>query len=51
MALTAGSGPFSERSAGTFNFDTAVLKPHTLYLEDSPRRVRAFFGGECVVDS
>ena len=51
MALTAGSGPFSERSAGTFNFDTAVLKPHTLYLEGSPRRVRVFFGGECIADS
>jgi hypothetical protein len=41
MALTVESGPFGERSKGTFNF---VLQPHTLYFEDSPRRVRVMFG-------
>jgi len=48
MALTVESGPFGERSKGTFNF---VLQPHTLYFEDSPRRVRVMFGGETVADS
>jgi uncharacterized protein (DUF427 family) len=51
MALTVESGPFGERSNGTFNFDTGVLQPHTLYFEDSPRRVRVMFGGETVADS
>ena len=51
MALTVGTGPFGEQSNGTFNFDTRVLQPHTLYFEDSPRRVRVMFNGETVVDS
>jgi uncharacterized protein (DUF427 family) len=51
MALTVETGPFGERSKGTFNFDTGVLQPHTLYFEDSPRRVRVMFGGETVADS
>ncbi len=51
MALTLGSGPFGKQSTGAFNFDTSVLKPHTLYFEDSPKRVRAVFNGETVVDS
>ena len=48
MALTVESGPFGERSKGTFNF---VLQPHTLYFEDSPCRVRVMFGSETVADS
>ena len=51
MALTYGDGPFGPRSNGQFNFDTDVFRAHTLYLEDSPKRVRAFFDGEAVVDS
>jgi len=51
MALTVETGPFGERSKGTFNFDTGVLQPHTLYFEDSPRRVRVMFGGETIADS
>ena len=51
MALTLGSGPFGKQSTGTFNFDTSVLKPHTLYFEDCPKRVRAVFNGETVADS
>jgi uncharacterized protein (DUF427 family) len=51
MALTVESGPFGERSKGAFNFDTGVLRPHTLYFEDSPRRVRVMFNGETVADS
>ena len=51
MALTVGTGPFGEKGGGTFNFDTSVLKAHTLYFEDCPKRVRAIFGGETVADS
>jgi uncharacterized protein (DUF427 family) len=51
MALTKGTGPFGEQSNGTFNFDTSVLKAHTLYLEDCPKRVRAVFNDETIADS
>jgi uncharacterized protein (DUF427 family) len=51
MALAKGTGPFGERHGGTFNFDTTVLKAHTLYFEDCPKRVRAVFNQETVADS
>jgi uncharacterized protein (DUF427 family) len=51
MALSKGTGPFGKHSNGKFNFDTSVLKPHTLYFEDCPKRVRAIFNGETVADS
>ncbi|MDQ3912737.1 MAG: DUF427 domain-containing protein [Actinomycetota bacterium] len=51
MTLTIGTGPFGPQSSGMFNFDTQVLQPHTLYLEESPRRVRVVFNGETVADS
>ena len=51
MTLTIGTGPFGNQSTGTFNFDTGVLEPHTLYFEDSPRRVRVMLGGETIADS
>jgi hypothetical protein len=49
MMLTIGTGPFGKQSRGTFNFDTGVLQPHTLYFEDSPRRVT--FNGGIIADS
>ncbi len=51
MALTIGMGPFGEQSIGTFNFEVKAPGDHALYLEDSPRRVRARFNGETVADS
>jgi uncharacterized protein (DUF427 family) len=51
MALAKGTGPFGERHSGTFNFDTSVLKAHTLYFEDCPKRVRVIFNGETIADS
>jgi uncharacterized protein (DUF427 family) len=48
MTLTVGTGPFGEQG-DTFIFDPGVLRRHTLYFEDSPRRV--IFGGETVADS
>ncbi|MDQ3913608.1 MAG: DUF427 domain-containing protein [Actinomycetota bacterium] len=51
MTLTIGTGPFGEQSTGTFNFKIKAPSNHTLYLEDSPRRVRVKFDGETVADS
>ncbi len=51
MALTVGTGPFGEGRDGTFNFEVTAPQEHALYLENSPRRVRAVFGGETVVDT
>lgn len=51
MALMLGNGPFGPQSAGTFNFEVTAPRNHALYLEDSPKRVRAVFGGETVADS
>jgi uncharacterized protein (DUF427 family) len=50
MTLTIGTGPFGPQSGGVFNF-TADGPAHVLYFEDYPRRVRAVFGGETVIDS
>jgi len=51
MTLTMGTGPFGQQSSGAFNFDTSVLREHTLYLEDCLWRVRAVCGTETVADS
>ena len=50
MALTKGSGPFGTQPAGVFN---RSMPPYRglIYFEDSPRRMRAVFNGETVVDS
>jgi uncharacterized protein (DUF427 family) len=48
MALTMGSGPFGHRPAGRFNVPIAVRE--VLFVDPSPRRVRAELGGETVVD-
>jgi uncharacterized protein (DUF427 family) len=50
MALTVGTGPFGQRPAGVFNFELPRRKG-VIYFEDSPRRIRARFGGETIVDS
>jgi uncharacterized protein (DUF427 family) len=50
MSLMTGTGPFGENHGGRFNFDV----PRTsgvIYFEDSPRRIRARFAGETIVDS
>ena len=51
MTLTLGTGPFGAQSTGEFNFEVAAPQNHALYVEDFPRRVRAVFNGETVVDS
>ena len=50
MSLTVGSGPFGQRPAGVFNFELPKRKG-LIYFEDSPRRMRATFAGETVLDS
>jgi uncharacterized protein (DUF427 family) len=50
MALTVGTGPFGHYPAGVFNREMPSL-PGLIYFEDSPRRMRAIFNGETIVDS
>jgi uncharacterized protein (DUF427 family) len=49
MSLTLGSGPFGHRPAGRFNVDIPVQD--LLFVDPSPRWIRATRGGETVVDS
>ena len=49
MSLTIGTGPFGQQPAGRFSFD--VPPERLLYVEESPRWIRARLGGETVVDS
>ena len=37
MALTLGSGPFGEKSAGAFSFEVTAPRDHALYLEGSAK--------------
>jgi uncharacterized protein (DUF427 family) len=50
MALTFGTGPFGQHPGGSFNRDMPQPKG-LIYFEDQPRRIRAIFAGETVVDS
>jgi uncharacterized protein (DUF427 family) len=50
LTLTIGTGPIGHQSAGEFNI-TPEGPAHVLYFEDSPKRVRAVFGGQTVADS
>jgi uncharacterized protein (DUF427 family) len=49
MSLTIGTGPFGQQPGGVVNAEPSGGR--FLFFEDSPRRVRATFGGETVVDS
>ena len=49
MSLTIGTAPFGQRPAGKFNFDAP--REGVLYVEESPRWVRARLGGRTVADS
>ena len=37
MALTLGSEPFGEKSAGAFSFEVTAPRDHVLYLEGSAK--------------
>jgi uncharacterized protein (DUF427 family) len=51
MSLTVGTGPFSPQPAGRFN--TTIQSPTGafLYWDPVPPRIRAFLGGEPLVDT
>ena len=49
MTMTLGTGPFGQVPGGAFNFSPPAAG--ILYLERSPRRVRAVREGVTVVDS
>jgi uncharacterized protein (DUF427 family) len=50
MSLMIGTGPFGHAPGGDFNFPRPEGRP-ALYLERTPRRVRAQAGGQTVADS
>jgi uncharacterized protein (DUF427 family) len=50
MGMMTGTGPLSRRPAGEFNFETPEPGSE-LYLEPTPKRIRAVVAGETVVDS
>jgi uncharacterized protein (DUF427 family) len=50
MSLTIGTAPFGPHAAGEWNFEYDG-PAHALYLHHQPRRVRAEFAGETVLDT
>jgi uncharacterized protein (DUF427 family) len=50
MALTVGTGPFGHRPGGVFNRELPDLRG-LIWFEDFPKRMRATFAGETVLDS
>jgi uncharacterized protein (DUF427 family) len=50
MGLTVGTDPFGPRPGGEFNREMASRKG-LMYFQDFPRRMRAIFAGETIVDS
>jgi uncharacterized protein (DUF427 family) len=49
MSLTMGSGPFGHHPAGRFNLD--IPAGEVLFVDPSPRWIRAVRDGETVIDS
>jgi uncharacterized protein (DUF427 family) len=49
MSLTMGSGPFGHQPAGDFNLDIPARE--LMFVDPSPRWIRAVGGGETVIDS
>jgi uncharacterized protein (DUF427 family) len=50
MGLMTGTGPFGKHPAGRFNFEPPPVGS-AIYLDPSPKRVRAVAAGEAVADS
>jgi uncharacterized protein (DUF427 family) len=50
MGMMTGTGPLSPKPAGEFNFEPPP-PGRALYLEQTPKRVRAIIGGEAIADS
>ena len=49
MSLTMGSGPFGHSPAGRFNLEIPTTE--VLFVDPSPRWIRAARDGETVIDS
>lgn len=50
MGMMTATGPLGLRPSGTFNFDPPE-PGRALYLEPTPKRIRAVLAGETIVDS
>jgi uncharacterized protein (DUF427 family) len=50
MGLMTGTGPLSRSPAGSFNFETPPAG-RSLYVEPTPKRIRAQVAGETIADS
>jgi uncharacterized protein (DUF427 family) len=50
MGLMTGTGPLSRSPTGSFNFETPPAG-RSLYIEPTPKRIRAEVAGETVADS
>src|SRR5947199_3474168 len=50
MGMMTAAGPLGPSPAGSFNFDPPA-PGSALYLEVTPKRIRALVGGEAVADS
>src|SRR4051812_2526511 len=52
MSLSIGTGPLAGSPAGDFNFDIAAASPaHRIYFAREERRLRAYVGDACVLDT
>jgi uncharacterized protein (DUF427 family) len=51
VSLTVGTGPFSGRSPGRFNFEAEPATGSVLFWDPVPHRIRATFAKQTVVDS
>jgi uncharacterized protein (DUF427 family) len=51
MSLTVGTGPFSGKPAGRFNFEVETPTGAVLFWDPVPQRIRAFFAEACVFDT
>jgi len=51
MSLTAAAGPFGKHPSGRFNFPVEPPTGAAIYWQPVPHRIRAFVGGEVLVDT
>src|SRR5947209_18742297 len=50
MGMMTATGPLSRKPAGEFNFEPPE-PGRALYLEPTPKRIRAMIAGEAIADS
>jgi uncharacterized protein (DUF427 family) len=51
MSLTVGTGPFSGKPAGRFNFEVETPTGAVIFWDPVPQRIRGFIAGRCVFDT